>query len=139
MRRRRVRDNIAYTLMLNDVHMWILRRTDLAGTARDMVVKASIVALGSVAEAILRDHFHGVMGARQAFASRAKRLWDDGIIDAALETELCWLWDIRNRQHLFELSDSEFDFYSVNDQRRAAKALSDLVTRLQARYANAAA
>jgi hypothetical protein len=139
MRRGRVRNNIAYTLMLNDIHMWILRRTDLAGTARDMVVKASIVALGSVAEAILRDHFHGVMGARQAFASRAKRLKDEGIIDASLETELCWLWETRNRQHLFELSDSEYDFYSIGDQRRAAKALSDLVARLQANYANVAA
>src|SRR6185437_9650026 len=50
-----VRNNVAYTLMLYEVHSWILRRTDLAGLANDMVVKSCLAALGSVTEALLTD------------------------------------------------------------------------------------
>jgi hypothetical protein len=138
IRRTTVRNNVAYTLMLNDVHLWLLRRTDIGGTARDMIVKASITALGSVAEAILRDHFDGIMGARQSFASRAGRLVTEGIIDSALESEICWLWDMRNRQHLFELSGSEFDFYDMSDQLRAVTAVAGLVRKLREHHEQAA-
>src|SRR5947207_11236624 len=34
-----LRRNLAYTLMLHDVQAWILKRTDLEGQAREMLVK----------------------------------------------------------------------------------------------------
>jgi hypothetical protein len=120
--------------MLLDVHLWLLGRTDLAGTARDMVVKATLATTGSIAEAILVDHFAGVIGKRQSFKTRTKRLVEDGIIPDDLRVELDWLWDMRCRQHLFELDDSEFDFYALDDHRRALRALRGLMRGLQAAY-----
>jgi len=130
VRRNSVRNNIAYTLILYDVYLWVLKRTDLAGTARDMLVKACLATLGAVVEALLNDWYAGRMGKRQKFTSRTKRLVHDGIIDAGLQGELDWLWDMRCRQHLYELSSSEFEFYSIADQRRAALAVGNLLERL---------
>jgi hypothetical protein len=124
-----VRNNIAYTLMLYDVYLWMLRRTDIGGTARDMLVKACLATLGAIAEVLLVDWFKGRMGKRQSFSSRTERLVQEGVIDGRLQGELNWVWEMRCRQHLYELG-SEFDFYSVNDQRRAAKAVRQLVEQL---------
>jgi hypothetical protein len=129
-----VRNNVAYSLMLFDVHLWILHRTDLAGTASLMVVKATLATAGSIVEALLIDHYSGVMGKRQPFKARTKRLVDDGVIAAPLRAELDWLWDMRCRQHLFEISASEFDFYSLVDHKRAVGALGELMTKLQVAY-----
>jgi hypothetical protein len=132
VRNETVRKNVAYTLMVYDVYLWILRRTDLASTARDMLVKSCLATLGAVAEAILNDWFSREMGKRQRFVTRTRRLSLDGVIDEELEEELNWVWEMRNRQHLFELG-SEFEFYSVEDQRRAGRAVSALLDRLSDR------
>lgn len=134
-----VRNNIAYTLMLHDVHLWLLRRTDLAGLARDMLVKACLTSLGSVAEALLIDHFTGRMGRRQKFTSRTKRLVDEGVICQQLKEDLDWLWGMRCRQHLYELMTAEFDFYRLEDHKRARATLSALVKALNNAYAPSSA
>lgn len=134
VKRNAVRNNVAYTLMLHDVYLWVLRRTDLAGLARDMVVKASLASLGSAAEALLIDYYAGRMGRRQRFCSRTKRLFEDGVIDSQLRADLDWLWDMRCRQHLYELADAEFDFYRLDDHKRARATLSGLVAALNAAH-----
>ena len=134
MRSAGVKNNVAYSLMLLDLYLWLLRRTDLAGTAQDMVVKAVLATTGSVAEAILIDHFAGVLGKRQSFKARTRRLVQDGTVDHALQVELDWLWDMRCRQHLFELDVSDFAFYTLKDHERAVRALVTLMRALQAAY-----
>lgn len=130
IRQNAVMNNVAYTLMLHDVYLWLLRRTDLAGLARDMIVKASLSALGSIAEAILMDHYAGQMGARQRFTSRTERLLSEGIISSNLKDDLDWLWDMRCRQHLYELAHAEFDFYETADHKRAIATANGLINAL---------
>jgi hypothetical protein len=134
-----VRNNVADTLMVHDVHAWVLKRTDLAGHARDMVVKSSITVLGGIAEALLIDATSPPMGLRQKVASRVRRLNDEATLDGDLARDLSWLWDIRNRQHLHGLPTRDFDVYTLDDHPRAESSVAELITCLQQRAGAAAA
>lgn len=133
-----VRSTVADTLMMHDVQAWVLKRTDLGGHARDMLVKAAIGSLGGIGEALLIDATSPPMGQRQKIASRIERLGLDGVFGPSLAEDLTWLWEIRNRQHLHGLSVREFDVYSAEDHPRAEAAVAELIIGLQAR-ANAPA
>jgi hypothetical protein len=126
----RLRSNIAYTVMLSDVNQWLLTQTDLSGTAKQMVMKAQIALAGSICEALLRDHLEGVPNSGYKYKSKTSTLVRDGSIDAAAKVELDWLWDTRNKIHLFEIGEREFDSYSAADQMRAVLALRMLIATL---------
>jgi hypothetical protein len=128
-----VRNGVADTLMMHDVQGWVLYRTDLAGHARDMLVKSAIGVLGSIAEALLIDATSPPMGQRQKFASRVQRLKDEGVLQEAAAIDLTWLWEIRNRQHLHALTAREFDVYTSKDHPRAEGTLAALIVALQSR------
>lgn len=129
-----LRTNLSYALMLKGVYDWILVRTDLAATAREMVIKASLFLNGSIAEALLNDTLREVLGRRQKFTSRTTRLRADGAIDEQLEKDLNWLWEQRNRQHLFEIPDREIETYSDADYRRADATIAGLIESLHMHY-----
>lgn len=131
VRSSQVRDSVADTLMLHDVQGWILKRTDLAGHARDMLVKGAIGTLGSIAEALLIDATSPPMGQRQKFASRVASLRHEGILTDGAAADLGWLWDIRNRQHLHALAAREFDVYTSEDHPRAEGIVAGLIIALQ--------
>jgi hypothetical protein len=133
VRSKSVRDSIADTLMMHDVQRWVLKRTDVAGHARDMLVKAAIGALGSIAEALLIDATSPPMGQRQKFASRVQRLRDETVLPDLAAEDLAWLWEIRNRQHLHALLAREFDVYTSNDHPRAEATVARLIVSLQTR------
>jgi hypothetical protein len=134
-----VRDSVADTLMMHDVQRWVLKRTDLAGHAHDMLVKAAIGALGSIAEALLIDATSPPMGQRQKYTSRVRRLQDEGVLVGSAADDLLWLWEIRNRQHLHALSAREFDVYTSKDHPRAEATVARLVLALQSRATSPAA
>ena len=138
LRSNRLRNNVAYALMLHDVQAWLLHRTDLAGHARDMLVKGAVATLGSVAEAIAVDATTPPMGRRQRVASRVTYLRTESVIDETLKDDLLWLWETRNRQHLHELTVTEFDFYTPDDHPRAEAAVARLIVALQRRAASVA-
>ncbi len=127
----KVRSMVADTLMLHDVQAWVLKRTDLSGHARDMLVKGTIGTLGGIAEALLIDATTPPMGRRQKIASRVKRLEDELVLDSELCSDLSWLWDIRNRQHLHSLPTRDFDFYTLEDHPRAEATVARFVLALQ--------
>jgi hypothetical protein len=130
-----LRTNLSYTLMLSDVYSWILRRTDLAATAREMVIKAALFLGGSIAESILVGYYTGVLGRNQKYKKRTARLVSDGIVSEKVKHDLDWLWDMRNRQHLFLAEAREIDHYGNEDYLRAAVALRALVDGLTAHSA----
>lgn len=131
VRANNVRNNVAYTLMMHDVQAWVLKRTDLAGHARDMLVKGAIAVLGSIAEALLIDYTSPPMGRRQKFGSRVSRLKEAAVLDEELADELLWLWSLRNRQHIYELTAPEFNVYSPDDHPRAESAVARLIVAMQ--------
>ena len=136
---RDARDNLAYALMLGDVYRWLTNRTDLFGTAREMIIKSGIVLAGSICETIAVEYTRGKIGNRNKFKVRCGRMCDDDIISDALRKELEWLWDARTSIHIFEVEGREYDRYVMSDYNRAILALRALRDELDAHSdANAA-
>ncbi len=130
--RYRLQSNVAYTLMLCDTLSWLLLRTDLASTARDMVVKASITFMGSVLEACLLYRCrHATLSKRQRNSrGRLDCLAAQGVISGPLAEDCKCLWETRNRIHLFELDGSEFHEYTEDHYPRARRALEGFLQAL---------
>jgi len=123
-----LKSNIAYANMTTDIFRWLLNRTDLALTAKEMIVKQGISLMGSVAETIVKERMKGKPGSgrKQNFGKRVESMRKLHIIDKKLESELCWLWDMRNRIHLMLLTEPEYNKYKIKHYNRAVIALRDL-------------
>ena len=130
-----LRRNLSYAFMLYDVFKWLLTRTDLAGTARDMVLKNAIVLIGSIVESLARGGTSGIIAARHSYKERTRRMVASGIIAADLKTELDWLWDVRAGIHIYLMADSEYDHYRIEHFDRARLAAGKLHDALAAYHA----
>jgi hypothetical protein len=120
--------NIGYSLILSDVYRWILNRTDLWGTPREMLIKECVCLMGCLAESITKDAMRGICGKNQSYAKRVGKMFELSIIDDGLRRKLEWLWDYRNREHLFLVQEWEYGHYTLkhyNDSIRALRALTD--------------
>ena len=126
MRDRSSRDNLTYAFILSDVYRWLTNRTDIYGTARDMVVKAGLVLAGSIAETIIIDYTTGVVGKKRGFCARADRMVSLGMISNHLAEELKWLWGMRRGIHIYEIKEREYKSYSLAQYNRAVSALHSL-------------
>lgn len=102
-----LRTNLAYTLILSDVVLWLNLRTDLWGIPREMLTKLYVFLVGNMVESITKDFLKGVCGS--GFKERNKYLAEQNIIDSQLQADLDWLWDMRNRMHLFQLAKEEYN------------------------------
>lgn len=124
------KSNVSYAMMLCDVQKWLLSRTDLFGTAKEMVVKIQIFMLGTVAESITKVHLRGQCGGN--YKNRTQFLVDRRLIEEELKVELDWLWDMRNLMHLFQVEEHEWlsKDYSTENYQRAARALQGLAEAL---------
>ena len=92
-----LKSNLAYTLMLSDVVLWNLIRTDISGTANQMLIKLFIFLGGSMIESITRDYLKGICG--KNFKKRTEYLVNNSVIPEDLKQELDWVWDTRNNIH----------------------------------------
>jgi hypothetical protein len=128
IREETLRRNIAYSLILSEVYRWLLNRTDLWGTPREMLIKEGVCLLGSLAESITKDAMRKHCGKRQSYAKRIRKMVELGIIDDALQKKLEWLWEYRSREHLFLVQSREYDHYTLkhyNDAIRTIKGLRE--------------
>ncbi|MDT4952127.1 MAG: hypothetical protein QOJ02_265 [Acidobacteriota bacterium] len=127
---RTLKHNISYTLILSDVLHWVLVRTDVAATAKEMLIKLQMFLLGSLVESITKVYLRGKCG--QSYAKRTEYLEQLGMIPAPLRSELDWLWDLRNRMHLFQVTSSEYysSDYTTANHNRAVKAFQELLNAL---------
>ena len=122
-----LRSNIAYTMMLSDVQHWLLARTDLSGTAKEMIIKLQFFLLGSIVESLTKVFLRGTCGGN--YGRRTEYLRETGVISKDLEIDLDWLWDIRNKMHLFQLDETEWlsTDYTVANHNRAVRAFKELL------------
>lgn len=124
-----LKSNIAYTLMLSDTILWLALRTDLSGMAKDMLYKLFIFLVGAVAESTTKEYLKGICG--KHYKKRTEYLLDNGIIEAQLKAELDWLWDTRNRMHLFQLEGREYENdYCQENHHRAISAFRGMLQAL---------
>ena len=126
------KSNLSYMMMLSDVQHWLLTRTDISVTAKEMVIKLQIFLAGTVAESVSKVHLHGKCGG--SYKKRIQYLCDKGTIDNDLKDELDWLWDMRNRMHIFDVTEHEWNTtaYSLRNHNRAMKAMRGLLDALNA-------
>jgi len=102
-----LKDNLAYTLILSDVVLWIKLRTDLWGTPKHMVTKLYAFLIGTLCESMTKDYVAGACG--KNFKMRNEYLLEHHIIDQETKDNLDWIWDLRNRMHLFQLEAREYE------------------------------
>jgi len=119
-------DNLAYALILTDVYRWLTSRTDLFGTAREMVFKAGVVLAGSICETMTVNYTKGVIGRSVRFKSRCDRMVTAGMITAPLRDELHWLWDTRSAIHLCDVEVREYERYTTADYNLAITCIRNL-------------
>jgi len=125
-----LKSNISYTMLLSDVQHWLLVRTDLSGTAKEMVIKLQVFLLGSIVESATKVFLKGKCGGN--YAKRTEYLENNAMISAHLHTELDWLWELRNKMHLFQLDNTEWlsTDYTVANHNRAVRAFKALLEAL---------
>jgi hypothetical protein len=121
-----LKSNLAYTLLLSDAILWLGMRTDLAGTAQEMLTKLYIFLIATLCESITKDYLKGICG--KNVKSRNEFLAAKGIINENLQRELDWLWDTRNRMHLFQLEEREYETsYNKGSHMRCIFAFRELI------------
>lgn len=123
-----LKKNIAYAKLTTDIYRWLLNRTDLAITAKEMIAKQGIVLLCSVAEAIVHELAKGKpnAGRDKPFKVRLSAIATEHDMPEELIAELEWLWDTRSKVHLTLAKTPEFGVYELKDYNRAVKALAKL-------------
>lgn len=122
-----LKSNLAYTLILADVISWLLNRTDIASTAREMLIKLVIFLSGTLIESITKDYLKGLCG--KGYKERTQYLLDRGVINNDLRYDLDWVWDARNNMHLFLLEKAEYENeYNLKSHIRSTEAFKTLVT-----------
>ena len=117
-----IRDNLAYALIQSDVNRWLTNRTDIFGTAKEMIMKSSIALMGSICETMAIDGTKGIIGKSHSFCERCNKMVDRGIISEDLKDELHWLWETRAAIHIYEINHREHEKYKMEANNRAIKA-----------------
>jgi hypothetical protein len=127
-----LKSNIAYTLILSDTVLWLAVRTDVGGIAREMLNKLFIFLVGTIMESVTKEYLRGVCG--RNYGARARFLKEQGVLDEQLETDICWVWETRNRMHLFQLDSREYhNEYNEENHLRAIRAFRGLLKALEER------
>ncbi len=118
--------NVSYALMTHDVLRWLAFHTDLAGQAREMIIKEAVCLLGTICESItIYPNKYG-LGRGAGQKKRLARLVELEVIDKKLQAHLDWLWDKRNQEHIYDLDFREYDHWQNRDWYRSVKAYSGL-------------
>lgn len=114
--------------MTTDIFRWMLNRTDISLTAKEMLIKQGISLIGVVAESVVKVVLAGQPGGgnKQNFKKRVETLFNTGRITEEIKVELEWLWDTRNDVHLMLLDEREYNKYNLKHYNRAVRALANL-------------
>lgn len=124
-----LRDNLAYTLILSDTILWLKLRTDLWGTPKHMITKLYAFLIGTLCESITKEYLAGRCG--HNFKKRNDFLFEEGVIDSSTKDDLNWVWDVRNRMHLFQLDVREYENeYTDECHTRCVSAFRRLINAL---------
>lgn len=125
----RVSQNISYALLMNDVYGWLIDRTDIGSTAKNMIVKESICNLGAVCECLLK-----VLVGSRSFKNLTQQLVQSGVITAAEKLGVDEIWEYRNYIHLKGVHFLEHGHYQVADYNRCKANFDGFVAALKAHY-----
>jgi len=111
--------NMAYCLIEADLLTWLINRTSITGTLKEMLIKSGIVKMGALAEAGVYHFTAGRISNNLGFVRKCRRMVVLGIINQKLCDDLEWLWDSRKSIHLFLVGEAEYSRYRELDYDRA--------------------
>jgi hypothetical protein len=118
-----LRSNLAYAVMTHDVLRWVVTRTTITGQAEEMLIKEAICLIGSMCESItVFPGEHGLGRNNRTFVQRVGSLRERGVIGDELHDELCWVWEVRKREHLVDVPRAEWREYDTAHWNRATDA-----------------
>jgi hypothetical protein len=118
--------NIAYQLQLSDFYSWILTRTDIGLSVREMLIKWGIILVASNADSLTAIFTTKNM----PFKDRLKRLVKSEKISQSVQEEMIWLWDTRDAVHPHKQNKKEYNKYGDAHYNRAVIAVRDLLIEL---------
>ncbi len=118
-----LKSNLAYCLSLAESITWLLNRTDIAATAKDMLIKLKlqIFLCGSLVDSITKDYLKNTRTPKRTYKIGTKSLKDLGVINQTLEYDLNWVWDERNKMQLFGLEEREYSNNYDNEYLKRAR------------------
>jgi len=122
-----IKRNLSYQLILSDVFRWLLNRTNLKGSAQEMIIKEGICLFAGQCESILRVYCENRSPKKNGIKGRIECLVAETILNANDAPELHWLWDTRSHLHLYLLEKREHQIYKISDYNRARNAYRTLV------------
>jgi len=125
-----IKKNISYSLQLSDFYCWILNRTSLSLTVKEMFIKYGIVLMASICETIVVHVCIGRIGRNYGFIEKTKRMVAQEMITQEIQTELEWLWDTRLGIHIFALDFQEYNVYNEDHYSRSITAAIKLIDHL---------
>lgn len=130
--------NIAYAHITTDVYRWLLNRTSIVGTAKEMIIKEGICLAAAIVESLTMAAGLqlGLTGKHGKFKKRCKRFVEEGLITETLYDELMWLWETRQNEHLFLVEATEYQVYGIRDYNRAGSTLRELKRQLKEYFDN---
>lgn len=124
-----LKKNISYLMMLYDSTRWLLWRTDIAGTPKEMLIKLQIFIAGTFVESITKEYLKGKCG--KGYKERTRYLYANEVIESDLKKDLDWIWDMRNNMHLFLLSEPEYvNKYNQASLERCTGAVNSLISKM---------
>lgn len=125
-----LKSNIAYTVLLSDCIRWLLIRTNIQSTAKEMLIKLYIVLIGSIIEACLNNTLKRKCAG--GYCEKTKFLHDQKIITKKLNDDLDYIWDLRCNIHLVDIPTREYENdYSINNLSRCLRALDEITNILR--------
>ena len=131
-RRRRIGDNVAYTLQFLDVLRWILIRTDLDLTAQQMVLKYGVVGTFSIIEGLIFDSLKSRrIDPGKKFRKTLEKAKVAGIITESLFLDLAHVHELREKIHLHLYEVSGAKKYNLGDWNFSVTALRNLADELR--------
>jgi len=125
-----IRRNIAYTIQFINVIKWMLKQTTIDLTAKEQLIKYAVIAINSIAEAIVVDYLENrppKIKINKKFSKNIDKLRQKGVPTDIIDN-LQLLREKRSKIHLYLWRDElEHMKYSEKDYKRAVKTLVDLL------------
>ncbi|WP_156818748.1 hypothetical protein [Sphingomonas sp. Mn802worker] len=118
--------NLSYALMTHDVLRWMVFNTDISGQAREMLIKEAVCILGNICDSISIFPSEYGLGKGSSFAKRMDKLKQLDVIKEADHSNLNWLWDKRNQEHIHRNDFREWSHYEDGDWYRSVRAYHKL-------------
>ena len=112
-----LKTNVAYSLQLANVYIWILDWFNIIGIAREMFIKHGIILLVSIMEALVHcfvDNYLDV-DVHKRLKRNLKKLLDEGVLNKREHKNFDRCRFLRDSIHLQNIGERELEKYDEND------------------------